>query len=419
MEAFYDISIGWRGRRLPGGAFSVGFSLVAPAVDSAGYDRIGYPFASSFGGAYDYVSAPLGRYQATDFTVSRKVGSNHIAIGKMDLTLDDTYPGRYNPKNPTSPLYGLIRPMRPVKLQATVDGVTYDLFHGWLVESEDDTDVPGGDGEARFQFQDFTIWLEREENITIASTGPISVGEAIGLIHDEIGWIDPLKRSFQEGDMLPDFSLDDKNALEAIADLLKVDLGHYYISREGVATYIDRYEPARRASLGTFEAAITAVPGTSLNSVKNRATSTKEGSTPQVFYDESSRQEFGFADHETVTSPYFNDDAHAASHAAYRVSQTKEPIASVWTFQVSEGPEGYLEAMVAGDMLDKPTINTIGMTNQAHYIMELTHRASAGRLQRTDWRLQEAPANQPAFVGQATVAPNDPAQWAGYRRIVY
>jgi len=388
-------------------------------VDALGYDRVGFNFTPSYVGLYDVVSHDDRPYQALGFTCTRKMGDNHIGVGKFDLTLHDVWPGRYNPKNPDSELAGLIRPMRPLRARATLDeGASYhDMMHGWLLESEDDPDYDAG--QARLQFQDLTIWLEREKNIVIPSTGPIYVGEAIGLVHDAVGWVNPAFRSFQQGDLLPDFSADGQDGITIIAELLKVDLGYYYVSRAGVATYVDRYDWARRASLGTFAAANTAIPGTSLSSVRNRATSQKEGSSEQTYYDEASKNEFGFSDHDKVTSPYFEDDAHAARHAAYRVGQTKEPVSPMWSFEVSEGPAGYLESMLVGDFLDPVTISTIGMTDQGYTIQELVHKAEAGKLHRTDWRLKEVPVNAPGFVGSMRIAPSDPAQWAGYERIVY
>lgn len=368
-------------------------------------------------GTFDDLSG-TGRYMCQAFTITRKMGDNHIGETKVDLVLNDVLPGRYNPKNTASALYGSIRPMRPCKVQGSVDGVTYrDLAYAWLEEGEDDPEI--GVNQARFQFRDVTLLLERAEGIIIAATGQTTVGAAIGLILNAIGW-DAGLRSLQTGDVIPNFSADgSRNGLQLIEDLLKVDLGYFYHSRQNIVTYVDRYEPGRRASVGTFQSAKAAIPGVSLSTVKNRATGQKEGSTDQTYSDATSITEFGYGDHSKVESPYFRDDNQALSWAKWQVIQTKDPGSPFWAFDVSEGPTGYLDAILQAEFLDKATISTAGLVNQTFTIKDMTHYAGSGQLHRTSWVLAEIPGTVPALVGVATVAPDSPATWGPYARVVY
>src|SRR3990167_7986748 len=225
MSTRYRAYIGWAGR--DAGVFRVGVSTVAPAVDTLGYDRIGYSFTPSYTGLYDEITQEE-IYMATDFTITRGRESpfSNMVAGTCVVNLSDKWPGRYNPKNTASPLTGLIRPMRPCKVQGSWDdGVTWeDLFHGWLEEGSSDPEM--GNNKATFSFKDLFIWLDQNPGeMVIATTGPIYVGEVIGLILDLIGWTNPVMRSLANGTLLNDFSADGtKSGLELIGEILQIDL---------------------------------------------------------------------------------------------------------------------------------------------------------------------------------------------------
>lgn len=40
--------------------------------------------------------------------------------------------GKYSPENTTGPLYGKVKPYRPIGLRAYFDGVWYDLYYGYI-----------------------------------------------------------------------------------------------------------------------------------------------------------------------------------------------------------------------------------------------------------------------------------------------
>lgn len=414
----FKARIGWRGRN--SGVALVGSARVAPLVNSVGYERIGYSFTPSFTGAYDDVSGP-GLYSALDFQVTRGRADrwSNVIAGECSLTLHDKGDGRYNPVNPASSLYGLIRPMRPVRISAVLeDGVTEeDLFWGWLDESADNPEI--GTQRATFNFKDLLMWLD-SDNPVIPATGPITVGAAIGLILDWFSWTNPATRSLQTGMLLPNFeATGDKSGLALIGEMLTVDLGMFFHSRKNVATYIDRYEYARRASIGEFTASTAVIPGVKLANVKNRqAVEYDDGINPpleQTVEDAGSRHEFGPRAWGKVSSPYFGSDAVALTFAQYRVAQAKEPVAPVWTYRVSEGFTGDFDKIAKMDLVDRLTITA--PTCRDYHVEKLVHKGEAGVLFQSDLTLSERPANLPALVGRAKVAPAIDS--AGYDRVAY
>lgn len=411
--------VGWGGRN--SGVARVGTATVAPAIDSLGYDRIGYPFTSSFGGLYDNVSGP-DTYSIIDFRVTRGREDRWAGViaGECSATFSDKLPGRYNPENTASVLWdpvagrSLVRPLRPFKLVSVLeDGVTEeDLFYGWLDESQDDPDR--GSNRASFNFKDLYLWLDGD-NPVIAPTGPIYVGEAIGLILDWFDWTNPLLRSLANGLLLPDFSADGtRSGTQLIGEILTVDLGIFFHSRKNVATYYDRYEYSRRVSLGQFQASKQVIPGVKLSTVRNRITVEYDGGVagPQTYEDTISREEFGPRAWSDVKSTYFGSDAAALIYGQYKVAQSKEPMAPLWTYTVSEGLPGDFDKIARMDLIDRLTIGT-----RDYHVEKLVHQGAEGLLFQSDLTLSRRPDNLAALVGHATVAPA--VDTPGYARVAY
>src|SRR5262249_14224581 len=154
------------------GYFKVGVSTIAPAVNTPGYDVIGDNIAiPSYHGLYDTISDD--KFGPVTYTITRGRDDDfsNMLAGQLDLTLNDVYPGRYNPKNPASPLFGQVVPFRPCCVDVSLDGgITYvQLFNGWLDEATSDVDWDSG--SAKLTFKDIFLWLDRSKNITIPSTG--------------------------------------------------------------------------------------------------------------------------------------------------------------------------------------------------------------------------------------------------------
>lgn len=397
----------------------VGAAMVAPAVGTVGYDRVGYPFTPNYGTTiYDDVSGP-GLYSMLDVSIARGRADRwaNIIAGECVLSLHDKGDGRYNPNNPASPLYGLLLPMVPCKITAVreSDSVEVDVFNGWLDEHQDQPDIETQ--QATFNFKDLLMWLDAD-NPVIAPTGPIYVGDAIGLILDWFSWTNPALRNLAKGSLLPNFVADGtKSGLALIGEMLTVDLGLFFHSRANVATYYDRYEYSRRASIGTFASAQQMIQGVARKNIKNRIVVTYTGGVAgaQTIEDGNSRSAYGPLAWPPVQSAYFGGDAVANSFGTYKVAQGANPINTMWSLRVSEGPALDFDKIMQADLIDRVTIQNPNAKD--YHIEKSTIKASAGVLASADWVLSERPANLPALVGTAKVAPLVTSP--GYDRVTY
>jgi hypothetical protein len=92
----------------------------------------------------------------------------------------------YSPDNASSPLFGNLRPGRPVLIQATFNSTTYELFRGFL----DGYELrPRGSGASTVEFTALDL-LHRlgQAKLSTALHDSLQTGEAIHVLLDEIGW---------------------------------------------------------------------------------------------------------------------------------------------------------------------------------------------------------------------------------------
>lgn len=398
----YRMRIGWNGTN--SGYFLVGSSKIAPLSTSPGYDKIGEPLnAPNYTGTYDLL--PAGKFGPDSFTLTRGRDGpySNMLAGKLDLTVQDVYPGRYNPKNTASPIYGKIVPMRPGSLDASLDGGnTYiPLFTGWMSESSSNPDWPGS---ATFTFLDLFIWLTRAKNVVIASTGPTTAGAAINLVLDAVGWPSYL-RSISTGGPIPGFSVAlGENLLTVVSELIAADQGYFFHSRANIATYWDRYEMARRrTSVATYTASSTQIPGNSVDDIKNIATAAVEGGPQQYYQDDVSGGHYGFGAWPGITSKYFNSNSDAHNFCVAEVAYAKDPIGKVWIHKLDELGDSP-DSLLTTEFLDRVTVSSFG-SNTDYHVQKMVHTGGGGVQHRTNLVLAERQVRQPFIVGRSKIAP--------------
>ena len=378
--AQYRLRIGWAGRNA--GVFRFDESLIGSP------DVLGFEFTPGYTGTYDNVTAET---KAFKMTRGRKDDMSDVTAGTLEVALIDRN-GKYAPKNTASVLYPNVKPMRPCLLDASLDGGTtwIELFHGFSNDGETDYDF--GAKEATIQFVDLFTWLEAsQENIVIASTGPTTVGAAIGLVLDAILWTNPAMRLLDTGSDIPDFTANgEKSGLQIISDLLTADRGLFYIDRRGRARYEDRHARDRRTTWVQVDAARAAIPGFSLSRIKNRARVLRTGGVEQEYLDQASYDEYGPRDFSKIESPYFVDDAAAAYMAKHLVVRSKDPSPPVWKFDTQELAVPIADLLPL-DLQDRLYVTIAGV--QGHYHVEqLTHEGSEGMLHRVETILSERPS---------------------------
>lgn len=175
-----------------------------------------------------------------------------LAGGTGALELDNSSRD-YSPENTTSPLAGLVRPGREVRIRATLDGVTYGLMRGHL---DDYKVLP--DLEQRSVKLSLLDGLSRLRGLDV-STGlhhGLRTGQAIGLLLDAAGWPAELRDLDVGATTIPWWwleSADAFGALQAILDaegpgcLATVDI-------DGRLVFRDRHHRLLRTASTTVQA---------------------------------------------------------------------------------------------------------------------------------------------------------------------
>lgn len=389
----YTVEVAWSGAVV--GRFTLGTSTLG------GSDTLGGAFG---GNAYDTLSDVMA------FTVQR--GRNDVdsplSAGELTLVLSDPS-GRYAPDNTASPLYGLLKPLRPVRVRATYGGATYSLFSGYLTSIEADPRAK----TASIHAVDLFLWLARARPV-IAATGTTTTGAAIGLVLDDVRWTEPAMRRLDTGDTIPNFSADGSaSALDVLSALLLTAGGVFYIAGDGAAVYIDRYAQYR-APRDTAQSTLTdtssvLTPAVNLDFVRNRATVTRTGGTTQTYMDVASVADYGYADLAPLSSAYLVDDNQANSLARYLVSQRKDPLPAPRRLALINRDATTLTAMLARDVEDHVRIQqAAGYTADDYAVVGVLHEATVGGTSlATTWTLRKRSVAAPFRVGISTLGSTD------------
>lgn len=107
-----------------------------------------------------------------------------IATGSAGFELLNTSKD-YSPENASSPIFGLVLPARPVRIQATLSATTYTLFRGHL----DEFNVLPAIGDRKVSVTCLDALAKiKEAKATTTLYPSVRTGEAIAAILDAIGW---------------------------------------------------------------------------------------------------------------------------------------------------------------------------------------------------------------------------------------
>ncbi|MGH2962309.1 MAG: hypothetical protein ACRDL3_08970, partial [Solirubrobacterales bacterium] len=256
---------------------------------------------------------------------------------------------------------------------------------------------------------DLFVWLERAYPI-IAATGQTTTGAALGLILDAVKWTEPAMRRLDPGDTIPDFSSDGTDtALTLIAKLLEAERGVVFIDKDGVAVYEDRNAWATKTKRVTIDAAMRALgPGFSLETVKNRARVTREGGVQQEYVDQPSADEFGYADHPELTSPYLASDEQALDLATYLVNRTKDPVGPLWQLEIDARSPELLDAILTIRLQDWIEVVQAPSGTAGDYIVEqIVEELDERGLHKATYTLSERVAFQPFTLGTSLIGGSD------------
>ena len=281
-------------RTLPVYAIDVAWSRARTGAVTIGTSTIGG--SDQIGGLFSHFTFESVKADVKDIQIRRgRVGQDgFMNAGQMTLVLGDG-DGTYNPENPTSVLAPNVVPLRPIRVRATHNSVTYGLFFGFITRIEHNPSLNAR--ETRVEAMDFFHWLNVFK--PVLSLSYVTVGAAIRQILSACGLSDPTYLALDSGHAIPALVADGtRSALAIIQDLLAVDMGVLFVDGAGVVTYHDaarRYGPSAVDDTLTTALIGDARPATDVAQVRNGWTVTRldaagqPAGPPQRYEDATSR----------------------------------------------------------------------------------------------------------------------------------
>lgn len=138
-----------------------------------------------------------------------------IVSGQGSITLDNRSRD-YSPRNASSPLFGKVKPARPVKVTRVVGGTTYTVFRGHTDDSPLDPDL-----DAKTVTVNLVDYLQDFQQNPISTTlfQGLRTGGAINAVLDAAGWTGG--RDIDSGaTIIPWWWADGKDAFTALQEIV-------------------------------------------------------------------------------------------------------------------------------------------------------------------------------------------------------
>jgi len=241
--------------------------------------------------------------------------------------------GKYNPENAGSALAPNLIPMKPLRVQATYNATTYDLFWGLIrrIEHDPDPNVK----ESIIEAVDLTVFYNiallhiDSMNAGVAYTNQ-TVGYLLGEILDSMGFPQATWGDLNDGVTIPSFAPDGTaSALSLIRNLLEVDRGTVFFGGNGKLIYRDvdtLY--AQQAVVATFDGTqVTGLRSTITDDgIVNVQHVTKTGGVEQTSVSLTSQYKYGSRP-ASFTSSYLASNAQAEPGRIPNRDESKPPVA--------------------------------------------------------------------------------------------
>ena len=187
-------------------------------------------------------------------SVQIRRGYNKIAdnfnTGTASVVIVDAT-GAFNPDNTSSPYYGLLTPLRKIRISGTYNSVKYYVFSGYIQSFR--YQAPNGTELAKVFIDavDGQALLNLSTVTTISGATVQDSGTRINKILDAVGWPSSMREIQTGSSTLQADPGGNRSALDAVLTVDDSELGAFYFDELGQATFINR------TNLST---AITGVP---------------------------------------------------------------------------------------------------------------------------------------------------------------
>ncbi|WP_157251130.1 hypothetical protein [Nonomuraea typhae] len=314
----------------------------------------------------------------------------------------------------------LVKPMRPVRVRAIWNSVTYDLFRGyvdawkviWDGPNYSEVTVPCTDA--------FKIFSNFDRRSTDAVSAPSELSSArVSRILDNAGWSASL-RSIATGDVTLQATTLDGNLMDELLITNETEVGELYVTADGKVFFRNRAainnDSRSTTSQATFgDAGGSELPYTDLTlasddtQLVNRVIITRVGGSEQVAEDTASQEEFLVRTWER-SDLLFNSDSSALNMAQWVLSLSAQPEQRFETITIMpQSDESNLFPQSLNRLIgDRITIRRRppgggDMIEQDYFIRGIEHDASPAGPWYTTWTLQSSAAGGSFFlIGDST-----------------
>ena len=278
--------------------------------------------------------------------------------------------GEFNPQNTSSPLFGLLQPLRKIQASATYNGVTYGLFGGYITEYRYTYPTGQETGYCTFICYDaFRLMYNSNVTTVTGATAGQTTAQRVQSILSMIAW-PPAFTSIGTGatTCVADPGTT-RTVLEAIQTAEFTEQGAFYINENGVATFKGRQfvVDAQAASPTVFNQTGTGINYAGITfalddkTIVNKATVTRIGGTAQSYSDATSIAQY-FTRSITATDMLMQTDANALALATAYVDSRKETSIRIETITLDLVTPNYSAGVTAGLSLE--FFDTVDITNE-------------------------------------------------------
>lgn len=280
--------------------------------------------------------------------------------------------GDWNPLNTASPYYGLLQPLRRIKVEAEWQGTEHDIFYGYITEYRYTYPQSQETGYVDFICSDgFRLLFNSNVTTVTGQTAGQDTGTRIDKILNTISWPTSL-RSIQTGQTTcqadPGTS---RSAQDAIHTAEFTEQGAFYFDKSGVATFKNRNFVYNAASgIPTIFSNATGSSDITYANIKfalddktivNKALITRIGGTQQVYSDATSIGQY-FLRAISADNLLMQTDANALSLATAYVTARKDTTLRIDSITLDLTTPNYDDGVTAA--LDIDYFDVMEITNQ-------------------------------------------------------
>lgn len=351
---------------------------------------LGLSFEIAFGykwGDTSPVWTDITAYVYSEWTIERgrsaELDSFQAGRCSFDLVNDDR---RFDPLYSAGPYFGNLVPNVPVRIRASFDGTTYDLFRGFVdgwpqtyttADQISTVQVNASDAfkllsqmelvAGFFTFDSSTLGVLDQNRLGGEGVDTVELsGDRVDTLLDLAAWPETF-RDVSEGATLCQAQTTDGSALEALQIVEQSEDGFFYVEADGDLTFVGRHERQTNSRMSTSQVTFSDedddYPYEDLRYryddqlIFNDVRRTREDGAEQSAEDNDSIASY-FRKVSSLTGLVMDSDAVAKDLARVFLRRYKDPILRIESLVVDPGnnPENLYPEVLGRRILDRVTV---------------------------------------------------------------